>query len=248
MRNYKTMALLTAVLLAFCVCACALAEDAEYEDGNPPLAPELMLRSDYDAGMEWTYTFLNGGVAELATDYMSMETLREADSRGVYEGEGGYTWARIDGIAAGTDTLTLTYGDEDAPLSRLSIAFRVDDALNVIVLAAATDDAELPEVPVDKPVHPVLLLKSNPAAEAWTPDNSFTPGLSIESEYVPAEDGGTDVDMEIVTLSGTGEDSAVSSFNYARSHGMGKAFLTFGVDVISYENTDVNVLSLRVAW
>lgn len=254
MRVRKTMALLVSVLLALAACTCAFAEtDEGYEGGDPAFSPELMLRTGSAESDEWTCTFLKGDVVSVVTEYRSMEALRETDTREEYEGEGGYTLARIDGVTAGIDALTFVYSDASAPLSRLSVAVSVDEDLNVTILAVGTDDALLSEITPVEPIHPVLLLAPNPASVDvnWVPDNSLMPGLNVESVYIPATGAGRPagaIDMELVTLSGTGDEDTTTTLNYGRDWAQGDTFLRLTMNLVCHTDTGVDILGLRAAW
>lgn len=236
-----------AVLLAVSACACALADatddDFEYEGGDPQFSPELTLRCDPDAGCDWTIETAHEGVTEPMREYLSLQAHPELDAWG--NEDGGYLWVRLDGTREGVDTVTLRCTDENAPIARLTLVVHVDAAWNARILAIGTDDVAPPETLPEGPIHPVMMLSTNPATgHSWLPDNSYTEGLTISSEFIPDETGG----VEHVTLEGKGGDITNATFSFAREWETDGAFLTLRVGVRCDEDTGVNLASLSVGW
>lgn len=249
MKNRKLLALLTAIAMALTLGAGALAEDDFEYEGDAAFMPALMLRSDPDAGYDWSGSFVKGGIAELATDYYTIEQLNESDPWNTYEGEGGYTWLRINGVSEGVDTLVVLNSDTNLPVYCLNIVVSVDADLNVYILGIGTDDAMPKETLSVSPVHPLLMLAARPqTGESWVPDNSVTEGMARESEYVESSDeqpfmgGGA----ELVTLMGEGANFTLATFSYARD--FEDTFAAIKISVSCDEETNVQITDVELAW
>lgn len=250
MELRKIIALITAMVMAVSLCGVALADD-DHDAGNPPDSPEFMLRSDPDEWV-WTSSFAKGGIAEAPTMYKSMDEWKADDAVNVYEGKGGYTWLRIDGVKEGIDTLILNCESESSPIRRLTVTFSVDDDMDVTILGISTDDVDLPELSDKEPVHPIILLASNPTTGFnWVPDNSITDGLKIESEYVPTYTGENapvgSGGVEHITLIGEGDADTTTSFSYARSW-EDSTYIALFLEVHCDDDTDVEIAGFRVHW
>lgn len=240
MQNKRIFALLTALLMVFTLCVGALAEEPDL--GDPQRSPELWFRAYPEAGQEWSGAFAKGGVAEFITQYRTAEEYAELDPWNTYDAEGGMFWMRVDGVAEGVDTLTLTCGGEDAPIKALNLVIHVDAKMNATILGIGTDGAIPQETAPEGAIHPVLMLADNPdTGESWTPSNSIVEGVVVESKYVEGEGGGA----EHVALSGMGEGAANTLINYARG---GEKPLFFIMNLWCDADTNVEIAEILLTW
>lgn len=125
MMKKNWICLLLALLLAL-LCAGALAE-MDYEDGNPPLAPDIMLPENPSTGYLWT----------AVTDDPCVEIMDNGfydDGTGL-AGAGGTHSFRLFGAEAGYAEITLTYGRawEDQPLYTLIYRVIVEESGDVMI-------------------------------------------------------------------------------------------------------------------
>lgn len=263
MKNYKILAFLMAILMVVSVCAFGLADegndDVQYEDGNPPISPEFYLRSNPDAGSDWSFEFATGDIVQInAKDYASLKDQPGFNNWAAFPGEeGGVTLLRLDGVAPGFETLKLTSSGEDAMIFSLDLVLLVDEALNVTIVAVGTNGVVPPETVPNGPVHPVLMLKSNPTTGyTWLPDNSYTPGLTIENEYIADVVPEGDIPMvgsggvEQVTLTGKDGSGETSKFSllYTRTWESDDPFCGIQVAVLVNEDTSVNIYEIHIGW
>lgn len=119
----RILALLAALLM---MALPALAED--YEDGNPPIAPELQLPSNPSTGYRWMYECDDAEVLSVC------EHGFRSNAEGLL-GAGGYEGFRLDGAEEGFANIIFRYGRswEDQPLFALVYQVIVDADLNVTI-------------------------------------------------------------------------------------------------------------------
>lgn len=125
----KKMNRFWAIVLALMVCMTAFTAVAdEYENGNPPLAPELELASNPTTGYRWFVTCDDEAVVEI-TEHGFV-----SDAEGLL-GAGGTENFRLDGAEEGYAVITFRYArswEEDA-LYTLTCHVFVNEALDVCI-------------------------------------------------------------------------------------------------------------------
>lgn len=122
----KLTRILTLLLALLLLTVPVLAED--YEDGNPPVAPELRLPSNPSTGYHWMVSCEDLDVIEIFEDGFF------SDDEGLL-GAGGVEVFRIFGFEEGMATVTFHYGRswEEEPLHTLVCQMIVDADWNVSI-------------------------------------------------------------------------------------------------------------------
>lgn len=120
--------LLAALLLVFCASgASASMAKAEYEDGNPPCAPQIEVPANPTTGYRWT--------AVSDDDCVEVFDFGFFPDDNALLGAGGSQVFRLNGAQPGSAEVTLTYGRawEEAPQHTLIYRVIVEEDLNVMI-------------------------------------------------------------------------------------------------------------------
>lgn len=123
----KLLVILLAALLALFSLSALAEDDFDYEDGNPPLAPEISLAANPSTGYQWRFEVDDPCV--------------EVTDHGFYEGDtellgaGGTQGFRLNGAEAGYAEIEFTYARSwtDAPQHTLIYRVIVTEDLDVMI-------------------------------------------------------------------------------------------------------------------
>lgn len=136
MKKLLRILSLLAALVLLAVPALAEDDDFCYEDGNPPVAPDINLPANPSTGYQWTFTVDDEEVLEVFDNgFLAPDAASD-----VLGAPGTHTF-RLYGAEFGTATVTFTYARswEDKPLYTLTLHVQVDEAGNACIFQMAAD-------------------------------------------------------------------------------------------------------------
>lgn len=124
----RFFSLLMAIMLCMAFVPALAEEDFEYEDGNPPNAPELYLPADPSSGNSWFFTCDDPEVLDVRDFeyYPNDEAAPEKGGKHVF---------RLDGLEYGVAEVTFVYAPaaDAEPVHKVICRVVVDEDWNVMI-------------------------------------------------------------------------------------------------------------------